>query len=558
MKWLKLFLVITGFVAVCYVRANNDDVNRKAIQEYNTLFLEAFNQGYNYKAREYAGKSLIVAIKAGFRRDVALANSNLAIINTRMGDYEKANENNFTALRIFKEMNDTLHIARCNLSIGTVYIRLKEYTKALNYIKEAMDSFYQLKNMLGYSICLSNTGSIYMELKDYRKALPIFFEAVDIDERNNDMSGTSSNFADIGIIYLKLGNYKAASEYLYKALALDKVMGDISGMANVELNLSKLMMEKGKMDSALYHAENSQRYYRESGQLSGMADVYSHFADLYERKSDYKRAYKFYTQATALNDSLMNVEKAARIAMLEEKYINEKLSTEILSLQFRNNLQEAKLKNQRILGITWLTGLILSAIAIVIIMIQLRNKNIAYKYIVSKNIDLMRKEKELYDMNARLNLLMNQTESQPEVVHEEKHRVNLSDDEKTRLLAKLKEALQRDRVYTRSDLNIDKLARKLSTNRTYLSQLINDEFQRTYSDLINEYRIKAAMEQLSDPVLSNKYSIDAIAKESGFNNISTFNALFRKYVGLTPSVFRKNAQQQAIEPHHKSYELTKS
>ncbi len=494
MRWLKSFLLIIGCLTFFWALAGDEEDYRKQLKEYNNLFFTAFNQGYNYKAREYAGKALIVAIRAGLQHDVAMANSNLAIINTRMGDYEKANLNNFTALRIFKEMNDTLHIARCNLSIGTVYIKLKEYKKALNYITEAMDAFYRLNNMLGYSICLSNTGSIYMETEDYKKALPVFFEAVGIDEKSNDLSGTSSNFTDIGVVYLNLGNNKAASEYLRKALAIDVQTGDISGLANVNLNLARLMLKTAKIDSALYYCRAGERYNRESGQRSGTADVYAMFADIYEKSGDYKQAYQYYTKAADLNDSLVNIEKTARISMLEEKYINEKLSTRILSLEYRNNLQETKLKNQRTLAITWLTALILAAVAIVIIVVQLRNKNSAYKYIVSKNIDLMRKEKELYSVKDQLTYLKQHQEKQQlekqqqqkqqqeqqhtadlknapeeshdpaEEVHEERHRAALSDDERNRLLEKLKEALQTDKIYTRADLTIDKLARKLATN----------------------------------------------------------------------------------------------
>jgi AraC-like DNA-binding protein/tetratricopeptide (TPR) repeat protein len=558
MKFFSLSFKVLGILFFFQSAASIEDSVRRSLKQYNDHFLQAFEQGYNYKAREYAGKALIIALKNGLSRDIAMANSNLAIINTKMGDYEKANLNNFIALRIFKEMNDTLHIARCNLSIGTVYIRLKEYKKALKYIEEARDSFYKLHNQLGYSICLSNTGSIYLELKDYKKAMPIFFEAVEIDEKNHDPSGTSSNFTDIGVIYLKIGNYSSAELYLKKALAIDKAMGDISGLASIYLNLSELMLKNGKTDSAQYYCKQSLRIYQKTGQLAEIANVYRQFSEINEHLGEYKSAFNYYVKATILSDSLLNVEKAARIAMLEEKYINERLSNEIISLEYRNNLQESKIKNQRILGITWLTGLILAIVAILIIVIQLKNKNAAYKYIVSKNIDLMRKEKELYEVKYEMGVLKQQMDIVTETHIEERHRSGLPANEKIKLLDKLKDVLLKDKIFTKTDLTIDKLARKLSTNRTYLSQLINEEYHKTYSDFINEYRLKQAMILLSDPVLSNRYSIDAIAKESGFNNISTFNSLFRKFVGLTPSLFRKNAHNQSEIASEKDYELTKS
>lgn len=548
MKWLVYILALLCLTLNSRASAVDADTSRNTVHRYNRLFYSAFEKGENFKAREYAAKALIMAIRNGLKRDIAIEYSNLAIVNVRMGDYEKTNQYNFNSLKIFGEMDDTLQIARCNLNIGTVYIKLREYTKALSYIEDARDSFYQIDDRLGYSICLSNIGSIYLAMKDFKTALPIFFEAVEIDEKNNDPSGTSSNFLNIGVVYLNLKNYQATREYLQKALAIDLAMGDMSGIAVAYFNCSKLMLATGKSDSALILCRQSIAKYRETGQLSDEADAIALLAEIYKQSGDYKSAYEYNTRAAALSDSLTGIDKAARIAMLEEKYINEKLKSEILSWEYRNGLQETRIRNQRKLNATWLTGLILSIIAMVIIIIQLKNKNNAYKFIVRKNIDLLQKEKEL---NRTLNELeelkgtleKNRIQS-TEPASDDRIKSGLSEEEKMKLLAKLRHVLIEDKIFTKSDLTVDKLAKKLATNRTYLSQLINDEFNRSYSDLINEYRLKEAMALLTDPVLGNKYSIDAIAHESGFNNISNFNMLFRKHVGTTPSVFRKNAHSQ--------------
>ncbi len=555
MKWQVYLLVLLCCTVHFRALAVEDDTSRKTLHHYNELFYEAFEKGENYKAREYAARALIVALKRGQKRDIAIVYSNLAIINARMGDYEKANQYNLNSLRIFTELNDTLHIARCNLNIGSVFIELKEYSKALSYIEDARDSFYEINDRLGYSICMSNIGSVYLALEDYKTALPIFFEAVEIDERNNDPSGTSSNFLNIAIVYLNLKNYTAAGEYLRKALAIDMAMGDRSGIASAQFNGAKLMLAAGKSDSALYLCRKSILMFRETGQLSDEANALQLLAEIYGQTGDYRLAYSYHMKASDLSDSLMNLDKVARIGMLEEKYINEKLKGEILSLEYRSRLQETRIENQRKLIAAWLTGFVLSVVAMAIIVVQLRKKNNAYKFIVHKNIDLMKKERELGgavrklgEAKQELELLKSRQEVSeapvPEGASDDKTRPALSGDERKNLLLKLHEALVNDKLYTKADLTVEKLAKKLSTNRTYLSQLINEEFQKGYSDLINEYRIREAMSLLSDPVSGQRYSIDAIARESGFNNISNFNMLFRKHVGTTPSVFRKNAHSQ--------------
>ena len=97
--------------------------------------------------------------------------------------------------------------------------------------------------------------------------------------------------------------------------------------------------------------------------------------------------------------------------------------------------------------------------------------------------------------------------------------------------------LETDKIYCKFDLTCEKFAKQLSTNRFYLSQIINEKFEKNYSGFINEYRVKEVMLMLSDPIKTKQFSIETIAKEAGFKNISSFNRIFKKYTGITPSVF---------------------
>ena len=125
-----------------------------------------------------------------------------------------------------------------------------------------------------------------------------------------------------------------------------------------------------------------------------------------------------------------------------------------------------------------------------------------------------------------------------------KSKSSISLSEKEEILARMDKLLEKERIFTRNDLTIDKLARRLSTNRTYLSQIINDDFGKSYSCFINDYRVKEATKMLSDSEKGKKYSIEAIAKEAGFNSISNFNMVFKNSTGITPSIFLKNSDYQ--------------
>ena len=122
---------------------------------------------------------------------------------------------------------------------------------------------------------------------------------------------------------------------------------------------------------------------------------------------------------------------------------------------------------------------------------------------------------------------------------EEKYRHSaLSDDESTEYLNLLLEKTEKDKFYLDPNITITKVAEDLGTLPLYLSQIINKDLNKSFSDFINSYRLEEAKKKLS----SEKYShikIAAIALESGFNSISSFNTAFKKQNNCTPSEFRK-------------------
>jgi AraC-like DNA-binding protein len=101
------------------------------------------------------------------------------------------------------------------------------------------------------------------------------------------------------------------------------------------------------------------------------------------------------------------------------------------------------------------------------------------------------------------------------------------------LLVKVSE----EKLYLDPNLTLGKLAGMLCILPLHLSQIINDRCKQNFSDFINSYRIEEAKEKLA----SQKYehlTIACIARESGFNSISSFNTAFKKKYNITPSQFR--------------------
>ena len=82
------------------------------------------------------------------------------------------------------------------------------------------------------------------------------------------------------------------------------------------------------------------------------------------------------------------------------------------------------------------------------------------------------------------------------------------------------------------------LAKELKTNTRYLSAVITPRFGKTYSCLLNEYRIKEALHLLVDKRYAEK-NVEEISALVGFANRQSFYAAFYKNMGETPNAYRK-------------------
>ena len=114
---------------------------------------------------------------------------------------------------------------------------------------------------------------------------------------------------------------------------------------------------------------------------------------------------------------------------------------------------------------------------------------------------------------------------------------SLKQEEAVRIEKDLHKLMQEEKSFLDPALTIDGVAMKLSTNRHNLSQVLNERLKKTWPDYLNEWRLEEARKRLTDPS-NSRFTIAAIALDSGFNSVSSFNDVFKKRFGTTPSKFR--------------------
>lgn len=109
-------------------------------------------------------------------------------------------------------------------------------------------------------------------------------------------------------------------------------------------------------------------------------------------------------------------------------------------------------------------------------------------------------------------------------------------------IKKLTRLMEVEKIYREEDLSLHTLAERLSLPPHQLSQLLNENLERSFSDYINSYRIEEAKEMLSSSTSAEK-KIIVIAFDVGFNTKVAFYNAFKKFTGMTPSEFKKQSSK---------------
>ncbi len=120
---------------------------------------------------------------------------------------------------------------------------------------------------------------------------------------------------------------------------------------------------------------------------------------------------------------------------------------------------------------------------------------------------------------------------------------NLDNSQTQSLKSKLLILFEKDKIYINPDLRITSIAEILGTNRTYISRLINEEFNMNFNEFVNQFRVKEA-ESLLNGNEHDAYTLDFIAEKSGFGNTNSFTRSFKEINGLTPGRYRLNRQKE--------------
>jgi AraC-like DNA-binding protein len=119
----------------------------------------------------------------------------------------------------------------------------------------------------------------------------------------------------------------------------------------------------------------------------------------------------------------------------------------------------------------------------------------------------------------------------------------MAPDEAVELQRKLERAMETEKLYLDPDLDLSSLAGRVGAARNQLSYVINQNLGRNFYDYVNDYRVREVLRLMEDDSRANDKMI-TLAFDAGFNSKPTFNAVFKRITGRTPSDYRQKSKNR--------------
>jgi len=107
----------------------------------------------------------------------------------------------------------------------------------------------------------------------------------------------------------------------------------------------------------------------------------------------------------------------------------------------------------------------------------------------------------------------------------------------------LKKAVKENGCYLDPELSLPALAEKLKLPVHELSRIINTALKKSFTDFINEYRVRDVITKMQDAAYDH-ITLLGIAYESGFNSKATFNRIFKQMTGQSPLAYKTQLKKE--------------
>ncbi|MDE6074302.1 MAG: helix-turn-helix domain-containing protein [Muribaculaceae bacterium] len=540
-----------------------DPDNRDALK---ALAFHYLNLGNNGEARKYGERLLELGEKTGDRDFCEVYGK---IVMGIMAIYGEEPSKAFSmlqeALSVAEATNNADALVSIYNSLGIYYLFIHNdpYTAISNYYS-ALDYAKQIDDRRRQDIISTNIAGCYLSRNDvsgldiardvHRSAIeqdelvPLYYasrhlilfylltDSIDKAEEMiaevEDLSSKLDIDDNINLekarLYEKKGDVKKAYRYYTESME-DFKNSDQSTVSATYLAYGRFLRNQKQLKAAinvLEYAVNNREHDGE-GMAIHIPEIIQELALCYRDVGDNAKALKYSLIYQNHLDSAINL---TRERTLQENRIKH----DIFTRERKISEQQIELLANRNRMIILVTIPVVLIIVIVLMWVNYKKKDRIYSAIVSQNQDYIKREKMLHaQIDSQKEQLKQETTTQPQ---SSLHEYKIND-----LFTRFSTAMTEQKLYRDPTITVAAVADTLGTNRTYLSKAINESTGKTFTQIVNDYRIREAIELISN--IEANIPLKQIAAEVGFNYIATFYVTFQSVVGMTPAKYRAKLKE---------------
>ena len=343
----------------------------------------------------------------------------------------------------------------------------------------------------------------------------------------------------LACLYVQAGQAGKGREWFEK-LQETPLAGRNPDLVRLEIEYYKHTHEYGKLVGKAYRLADPVAYDDSIHEQRKEACLL--LADAYRHLGKEGEANAFYETALLLADSLNrrdNENNALEMATLLETREKER--------QIERQAEELKWHRT----LTTVAGGILFLICVIFLLV------VRHSRIVGRKNKLMAQQIELYlsyrtkldtaqlRINQQEEMLAKQTKvnTDSKEEKEEKSTATLGDinDADRRSFEELDLKIRNERLFLDPNFSRDILLQLTPVGKNRISSLLQTFTGENFNGYINSLRLEYSLSLLKK---FNHYTIEAIAMDSGFNNVRTYQRLFRDKYGMTPAEYKKSLQAE--------------
>ena len=302
------------------------------------------------------------------------AMNNIGTDYRRMGVLDAAQEYHYRAWTLSEECADTSFTARKNRMVslnglGNIYLTLGNYERADSVLRMALKGEQELHSALGQAINYANLGSIFEHRGQTDSAWVCYRKSMALNTEAGSELGISLCHTYFGSLYERAGQYDKATEEYETAYQMMQTSMDDWHALNSLIALAGIHSAKGDGAKTLEYLAKAKATAERIASKEHLAEIHTLYYKHYKRLGDYHNALTAYEQATAMQDSVLDMEKVNRIQNTSLSIERNRREREISEARLRMERE----RTMRYVGFI-VSGVVLLVLAGVLVVVLYTNR----------------------------------------------------------------------------------------------------------------------------------------------------------------------------------------